>query len=83
MTRCKTVTQGLDSNVSMPNDLPALKCLRSGVIGVCRVGERTGLEVGNLDLDVESGIGGNILTRLGRDNDGGYHICSGWDITHN
>lgn len=66
----------------MTNNFPALKRLGGGIVGVCRIGEGAGLEIGNLNLDSEGGIGSNILARLRRNNDGGNHICSGWNITH-
>lgn len=66
----------------MANDFPASKRLRRGIIGVCRIGEGAGLEIGNLNLDSEGGIGSNILARLRGDNDSGNHIYSGWNITH-
>lgn len=68
--------------MGMTNDLPAAKCLRSGIVGGCRVGEGTGNEIGNLHLDGESGIGSNVFARLRRDNNGGNHICGRWYISH-
>lgn len=66
----------------MANNFPAAQCLRSSVVGVCRVGEGASLEVGNLNLDVESGIGSNILARLRGDDNSRNHICGRWNITH-
>lgn len=66
----------------MTNNFPVIKRLGSGIIGVCRVGKRAGLEIGDLNLDGESGIGSNILARLRGDNDSRNHICRGWNIAH-
>lgn len=66
----------------MTNDLSAIKRLRSGIIGVCRVGEGTGYEIGDLHLDGESGIGSNVLAWLRSENNGGNHICGRWNISH-
>lgn len=81
--RREGVSEILDSDVSVADDLAlGVEVLGSRIVGRLRIGEGAGLEAGGLDLDVEVGIGGNILGRRWVHDDGGYHLGGCWDLTH-
>lgn len=68
--------------MGMTNDLSAPKLLRGGIVSGCRVGESADLEISNLHLEGESGIGRNVLASLRTGNNGGNHIYGRWNISH-
>jgi hypothetical protein len=59
----------LHGNVGVTDDGAALEILRCGVVGVVRVGERSGLEVGDLDLEVDGLVFTNLIIVLRVDHD--------------
>lgn len=58
------------------------KSLWRRVIGSIRVGEASGIEVGDLDFNIESCIGCNVLVVLGVDEDSPDHVILAGNFTH-
>ncbi len=56
--------------------------LRRVIVGCCGVGERPCCEVFHLNLNGECLACGNVLGRLGGDDDGGDHVLRGWNFAH-
>ena len=56
--------------MSVSHNLTAGKVLRRSVVGVVRVGESSGLEVGDLDLEVNVRTRGDHFTARWADYDG-------------
>lgn len=79
---CEVIPEVLDGDVSMTDDVAALKSLRSSVVGVGGVGEGTRDQVLGLDLDAESGVGVNVLTGRRKDDNRRDHVVVGGDVTH-
>ena len=79
---CQVVTQILDGDVSVTDDIAALEFLRSRVIGVSGIGEGTGDQVLRLDGDAERRVGVNVLAWCREDNDRRDHVIVGRNITH-
>lgn len=64
------ITERLDGDMGMTNDLTTLQRLRGGIVGVIRVRESTSLKVVDLQLDLEVLVCLNILHSLRALNDG-------------
>jgi len=56
--------------------------LRGGVVGAGGVGERAELHIRNVHLDSEVGVGVEVVTVRGVENDRGHHLRLGWDLAH-
>lgn len=81
--RIQAVAGVLDDNVSVANDVSrAIKVLRSRVVGAVGVGEGASSQVGNLDLDTEVLVGGDVVTVLGVNKDGGNRLGLGRNLSH-
>jgi hypothetical protein len=72
----------LNGNVGVADYLTTLKILRRSIVCVVRIGEGSGLEIGNLDLEVDCLTGANDIIVLGVDHDGRDHSVSGRDLAH-
>jgi hypothetical protein len=76
------ITQRLDGDVAVTNDIAALKLLRCRVVRVIRVGERSSDEVEDSDVNVEIGVGRKVLAGGRAQDDCGNHVLGRWDISH-
>jgi hypothetical protein len=66
----------------MADNLPSFQCLRGGVIGRVWVGERTGNEVSNLEVDIEILIGRNSIAGSWAGNNRRNHVATRRDVSH-
>lgn len=81
--RRDSVTQGLDGNVDVANDLAVLiECLRSGVISSKRIGKGTRGEVVNMNLDLEVRVGLDFLSWMRGLDDSRNHFVNRGDLAH-
>lgn len=79
----EAVSHVLHRHVCVPDNLPSLQELRSGIICSCSVGERSCNKVVHLNGDAESGAGFDAsISSFREGNDTGDHICLRRDITH-
>jgi len=77
------VTHVLDGDMGVANDVASLKRLRGSVVGVVRVGERTGLQVGDLHGEVNLLVFLDALfVVLGAGEDRRDHVTNGRNISH-
>jgi len=77
------VTHVLDGDMGVANDVASLKRLRGSVVGVVRVGERTGLQVGDLHGEVNLLVFLDALfVVLGAGEDRRNHVTNGRNISH-
>jgi len=77
------VTHVLDGDMGVANDVASLKRLRGSVVGVVRVGERTGLQVGDLYGEVNLLVFLDALfVVLGAGEDRRDHVTNGRNISH-
>lgn len=79
---CIEGTDGLNSDVSVADDIATLKFLGSTVVRCIGVGEGASYEVENLDIDGEIGVGVEVVARSRVGDDGGDHVSVGGDIAH-
>lgn len=63
-------------------NIPSLKSLRRGVIGDIRISKRSGNEIVNLQLDVESFVGFEILYIFRAEYYGRDHVIKTWNVAH-
>jgi len=77
------LTDFLNSDVSVANDLAALEFLGCAIVGNVRVCEGASDEVEDLDVNCEVGVSFEVVTRAGVGDDGRDHVGVGGDITHN
>jgi hypothetical protein len=81
--RSKGVTQVLDGNVSVANNVATIsKLLGSRVVGVVGVGEGSQVHVGDLDVDIEVLVRLRLFAGHGVYDDGRWHLGLRWDLTH-
>lgn len=80
--RRKNVAESLDGDVDVADNLAALECLRSGVICGLGIGERAGLEIGYLYVDVEVFLCRDVVAWRRVRDDGGYHVCDRGNVSH-
>lgn len=64
------------------NVTASVNVLRSRVVCAGGVGESTRGKVEHLHLNVESCVGGNVVTVLGVHEDGRNHVVDGRNVTH-
>jgi len=77
------VTHVLDGDMGVANDVASLKRLWGSVVGVVRVGERTGLQVGDLHGEVNLLVFLDALfVVLGAGEDRRNHVTNGRNISH-
>lgn len=67
-------SQRLDSDMGVANDFAVFQLLWSGIVGVLGVGEGTGNQVVDLDINVEIGLWFQILAGFGGDDNGRDHV---------
>jgi hypothetical protein len=72
----------LHGNMTVTLDDTADQLLRSGIVSVGGVRERSGNQVANLEGDGERGVGLEGVEVLGEVEFGGRHVIDGRDITH-
>jgi hypothetical protein len=72
----------LDCDVSVAHNVAALELLGCGVVREGCVGERTGNEIGDLDVDCEVCVGVEVLTGAWVGDNTGDHVCAGGDVAH-
>jgi hypothetical protein len=72
----------LHGNVAMTLDLTIDQLLRSGIVCVGRVRERSGVKVVDLERDGELGVGSDGIKVLGGVELGGRHVVNGRDVAH-
>jgi hypothetical protein len=72
----------LHSNVAVTLDDAINQLLRSSIVGVGRVRERSSDQVADLKGDGEWGIGSDGIEIVGEVEFGGGHVVDGGDITH-
>lgn len=78
------ITAGvLDSDMSVADDVTVpIDILRSGIVGVVRVGKGTRREVDHLDRDGEVGVGLEVIAVLRGCEDTGNHVAGSRDVAH-
>jgi hypothetical protein len=77
------VTHVLDGDMGMSNDLTPLERLRGSVVGVVRVGERSGLQVVDLHREVDLLVCLDVVcVVLGVGEDRRDHVTDTRDISH-
>lgn len=78
----EVVAECLDGDVDMTDDLATLDCLRSRVICGIEIGERAGLQIDNLFVDVQVRVGSNVVVGRRIRDDGGYHVGGRRNVSH-
>ena len=78
----ETTAERLDGDVGVANDFPAFESLGRAVVSHIGIGEGTSFEIGDLHLDVEGGLFGDVFVRAGEGDDAGDHGCLGGDVAH-
>ena len=82
LRRLEAVTKALDRDMSVARYPSIDQGLRGGIIGSVCVCEASSMEADELDGDVESGVGVEVLAWKREQNDGGDHVINIWDVTH-
>ena len=80
--RGEIAAQGLDRDVHVADDVAVFEGLGRGVVRYGWVGEDAGVEVGDLEIDLEVGVCGKGLAGGRVGDDGGDHVCGGGDVAH-
>jgi hypothetical protein len=80
--RVLVATHVLNSDMGVTNDATALELLRCGVVGVVGVGERTSLQVVDLDRELDGLVRLDVVTILGARENGGDHLVGGRNFSH-
>lgn len=77
------VLEFLNGDMRVSNNIPSVaKGLRSSVVGNIGIGERTSLEIGDLDRELDLLASLDSLQKLGRGDDTRNHLVSGRQVTH-
>jgi hypothetical protein len=72
----------LDCDVGVSNNLTVLEGLRGGVVGFVGVGEGSGLQVADLNGELNGAVGLDNVVVLRASKDGRNHLTGGRDFSH-
>jgi hypothetical protein len=78
----RVASEVLDCDVSVSNNLTVTEGLRGGVVGFVGVGEGSGLQVADLNRELNGAVGLDNVVVLGVSKDGRNHFTGGRDFSH-
>jgi hypothetical protein len=78
----RVASKVLDGDVGVSNNLTVTEGLRGGVVGFVGVGEGSGLQVADLNGELNGTVGLDDVVVLGVSKDGRNHLTGGRDFSH-
>jgi hypothetical protein len=78
----RVASKVLDGDVGVSNNLTVTEGLRGGVVGFVGVGEGSGLQVADLNGELNGTVGLDNVVVLGVSKDGRNHLTGGRDFSH-
>jgi hypothetical protein len=78
----RVASEVLDCDVGVSNNFTVTEGLRGGVVGFVRVGEGSGLQVADLDGELNGAVGLDNVVVLRASKDGRNHLTGGRDFSH-
>jgi hypothetical protein len=78
----RVASKVLDGDVGVSNNLTVTEGLRGGVVGFVGVGEGSGLQVADLNGELNGAVGLDNVVVLGVSKDGRNHLTGGRDFSH-
>jgi hypothetical protein len=78
----RVASKVLDGDVGVSNNLTVTEGLRGGIVGFVGVGEGSGLQVADLNGELNGTVGLDDVVVLGVSKDGRNHLTGGRDFSH-